>query len=104
MAGKSNMMDRIEAMLAVDHGVRAVLAHAANNDLYRVSPVLGSPPLFRTRSGGQDIYTRHVLDAIALGLLGPFQPGETLPDGTRVNRIDLSDAGLETYLALLDRA
>lgn len=81
-------------------GVCSVLARAADNDLYREAVVLGEAPAFRTRAGVQ-IYTRHVLDAIALGLLGPFQKGETLPDGTRANRIDLSDAGLETYLALV---
>jgi hypothetical protein len=72
----------------------AVIAAAAN-DLYRVAGCV--PAVFRTRAG-QPIDTHAVAVAIALGLMGRFAERETLADGTLVDRLDLSEGGLDWYL------
>lgn len=78
-------------------GMAEVLAAAADNDLYRVCAELGTPATFRTHAG----HVFPLSDVLhVLPWLGPFQPAETLPDGTWVERIDLNEAGLDLWLGM----
>jgi hypothetical protein len=77
--------------------VRAVLAAAADNNLYRVCGTY-NPATFRT-AAGEEFRPEAVRYLIAMGILGPLAKPEQLPDGTWAERIDLSTAGLDWYLA-----
>lgn len=70
------------------------VAAAADNNLYRVCGT--SPAQWRTRDN-QWIYHVHVEYAIARGLLGELNPPEQI-DGVWVQRMDLSEHGLDWYL------
>lgn len=72
----------------------AAVSAAAENDLYRVCGT--SPAQWRTRDG-QWIYHVHVEFAVAHGLLGDFAAPEQI-DGVWVQRLDLSEDGLDWYL------
>lgn len=77
--------------------LRAVLDAAADNDLYRVCGTY-NPASFRTAAGD---YFRwwEVREAVARGLLGSLSDAGQLPDGTWAQRLDLSEHGLDRYLA-----
>jgi hypothetical protein len=77
---------------ATNPAVRA----AADFDLYRICDT-GRPAQFRTRSG-ECIDTRAAVVAVAGGIMGKFQPRETLPGGAIAERLDLSNYGLDWYL------
>lgn len=79
--------------------VHAALAAAADNDLYRVCGPVGQPAVFRTRSG-RFLNTHSVVVAVAGGMLGTFATAELLGDGVWVQRLDLSEAGLDYFLAV----
>jgi hypothetical protein len=76
--------------------VHAVLAAAADNNLYRVCGTY-NPATFRTAAGGE-LRPEAVRYLIAMGILGPLAKAEQLPDGTWAERIDLSTEGLDWYL------
>jgi hypothetical protein len=66
---------------------------AANFDLYRVC---GAARTWRTRDGGH-IWWASVEAALAVGMLGDFAAPELI-DGVWVQRMDLSESGLDWYL------
>lgn len=72
----------------------AAVSAAADNDLYRICGT--SPAQWRTRDG-QWIYHVHVDYAVARGLLGELGAPELI-DGVWVQRMDLSEQGLNWYL------
>lgn len=85
-------------MPTVDPAVLRVLREAGDNNLYRVIGTV--PSRFRTAAGvGLD--THSVAVAVAGGLLGTFQPRE-LVDGAWLERLDLSDHGLDFVTATRD--
>lgn len=72
----------------------AAVSAAADNDLYRICGT--SPAQWRTRDN-RWIYHVHVEYAIARGLLGELAAPELI-DGVWVQRMDLSEHGLNWYL------
>lgn len=81
-------------MTPAKRSTNAAVNAAADNDLYRVCGT--SPDQWRTRDN-QWIYHVHVDYAIARGLLGDFAAPELI-DGVWVQRLDLSEQGLDWYL------
>jgi hypothetical protein len=78
--------------------LREAFAAAADNDLYRVCQAMGTPAVFR-RKDGRPVDTHAVVCGVAGGMFGHFADRELLPDGTLAERLDLSEHGLDWYLA-----
>lgn len=84
----------------MDQHILEVLTAAAENDLYRVCKELdGQLSVFRTRAG-HVFETHDVVRAVAGGMLGTLSDSQPLGDGVWVQRLDLSEAGLDYFLAV----